>query len=53
MDEWKGMITRNVRNRCETWIGEISLPAKNNGEKIKAEKNSHREAQPHHDDEQL
>jgi hypothetical protein len=37
MDEWKGMIKKHVRNRCETWIGEISLPAKNNGEKIKAE----------------
>jgi hypothetical protein len=32
------MIKRNVHNSCETWISEISLPAKNNGEKIKAEK---------------
>jgi hypothetical protein len=38
MDEWKGMIKRNVRNRGEAWISEISLPAKNNGEKIKAKK---------------
>jgi hypothetical protein len=38
MDEWKGMIQRNVRKRAEAWISEISLPAKNNSEEIKAEK---------------
>jgi hypothetical protein len=38
MDEWKAMIKRNVRNRCEAWISEISIPAKNNAEEIKAEK---------------
>jgi hypothetical protein len=38
MDEWKGTIQRNVCNRCEVWISEISLPAKINGEKIKAKK---------------
>jgi hypothetical protein len=32
MDEWKGMIKRNVHNRGEAWISEISLPEKNNGE---------------------
>jgi hypothetical protein len=37
MDEWKIMIKRNVRNRCEMWISEISLPPKHNGEKRKVE----------------
>jgi hypothetical protein len=37
MDKWKGMIKRNVCNRGEAWISEISLPAKNNGEKRKVE----------------
>jgi hypothetical protein len=37
MDEWKGTIKRNVRNRNEAWISGISLPAKNNGEKRKVE----------------
>lgn len=37
MDEWKGMMKRNVRNRCEAWISGISFPAKNNGEKRKVE----------------
>jgi hypothetical protein len=37
MDEWKGMVKMNVRNRREAWISEISLPAKKNGEKRKVE----------------
>jgi hypothetical protein len=50
MDECKGMIKRNVRNRCETWISEIS--SKKQRRKNKSRKNNRRKAQPHPDDDE-
>jgi hypothetical protein len=36
MDEWKGMIQRNVRDGGEAWISGVSLPAKTTAKKEKS-----------------